>query len=139
VGAGAGGGTGSGYGSGSGAGFGGRGARVPHVRYAQASVRGGLGHVIIKRIVRAHINEIRGCYNRALVRDPNAHGRVLVSFTIGVDGLVTSAVVAHSELEDADAHRCMASAVRRWKFPKSEDAGLTVVNYPFVLTVEDGA
>jgi hypothetical protein len=93
IGKGGGGGTGSGYGRGAGAGFGGRGTRVPTVRQAKAEVQGALDKDIIRRIVRAHINEVRYCYNQALARDPNAKGRVAVQFTIGGTGKVPSAVV----------------------------------------------
>jgi tetratricopeptide (TPR) repeat protein len=75
IGKGGGGGTGSGYGRGAGAGFGGRGrGPIPMVRQAKAEVKGALDKDIIRRIVRAHINEVRYCYNQALARDPNAQG-----------------------------------------------------------------
>ncbi|MCA9718997.1 MAG: AgmX/PglI C-terminal domain-containing protein, partial [Myxococcales bacterium] len=83
IGKGGGGGTGSGYGRGSGGGFGGRGKRVPMVRQGKAQVQGALDKDIIRRIVRAHINEVRHCYNQGLSKDPNMKGRVAVQFTIG--------------------------------------------------------
>lgn len=137
IGSGGGGGSGSGYGSGSGAGFGGRGKRVPHVRQAYAQVRGALGVAIIKRIVRAHINEVRGCYNQALVADPEVAGRMVVSFVIAESGKVVSVVISESDLDDPSLHRCVARHVKRWKFPVGEGAGNTVVNYPFVLSVPE--
>jgi TonB family protein len=133
IGKGGGGGTGSGYGRGSGAGFGGRGKRVPQVRQAKASVKGALDKDIIRRIVRAHINEVRHCYNQGLVRDPNLKGRVAVQFTIGPTGKVPVAVVAQSSLKDGSVANCVAKAVKRWTFPKPQGGGNVVVTYPFVL------
>ncbi len=133
IGKGGGGGTGSGYGRGSGAGFGGRGKRVPQVRQAKASVKGALDKDIIRRIVRAHINEVRHCYNQGLVRDPNLKGRVAVQFTIGPTGKVPVAVVAQSSLKDSSVANCVAKAVKRWTFPKPQGGGNVVVTYPFVL------
>ncbi len=134
IGSGSGGGTGSGYGSGSGHGFAGRGTRVPHVRMARAQVvRGGLDKHIIRRIVRAHLQEIRGCYNAALVRDPAARGRIVVQFTIGGDGRVGAVVIESSEIDDARLGRCVAAKVRSWEFPTGPDAGHALVSYPFVL------
>ncbi len=133
IGKGGGGGTGSGYGRGAGAGFGGRGTRVPTVRQAKAEVQGALDKDIIRRIVRAHINEVRYCYNQALARDPNAKGRVAVQFTIGGTGKVPSAVVQESTMKDAGVGNCIAQAVRRWTFPKPEGGGSVIVTYPFVL------
>ncbi len=133
IGKGGGGGTGSGYGRGSGAGFGGRGKRVPRVRQAKAQVKGSLDKDIIRRIVRAHINEVRYCYNQGLARDPNLKGRVAVQFTIGPTGKVPVAVVAQSSLKDKNVANCVAKAVKRWKFPKPPGGGNAVVTYPFVL------
>ncbi len=133
IGKGGGGGSGSGYGRGSGAGFGGRGKRVPQVRQAKAKVTGALDKDIIRRIVRAHINEVRHCYNTGLSKDPNLKGRVVVQFTIGPTGKVPSAVVQSSTLKDASVGNCIAKAVRRWKFPKPRGGGNVIVGYPFVL------
>jgi len=133
IGKGGGGGTGSGYGRGSGAGFGGRGKRVPRVRQAKANVKGALDKDIIRRIVRAHINEVRYCYNQGLARDPNLKGRVSVQFTIGPSGQVPVAVVAENSLKDNNVANCVAKAVKRWKFPKPPGGGNAVVTYPFVL------
>jgi len=133
IGKGGGGGTGSGYGRGAGAGFGGRGTRVPTVRQAKAEVQGALDKDIIRRIVRAHINEVRYCYNQALARDPNAKGRVAVQFTIGGTGKVPTAVVQESTMKDPAVGSCIAQAVKRWTFPKPEGGGSVIVSYPFVL------
>ena len=133
IGKGGGGGTGAGYGRGSGAGFGGRGTRVPMVRQAKAEVQGALDKDIIRRIVRAHINEVRYCYNQALARDPSVQGRVKVQFTIGGTGRVPSAVVQETTLRDPAVGNCIAQAVRRWTFPKPEGGGSVIVSYPFIL------
>ena len=136
IGHGGGGGSGSGYGRGAGAGFGGRGTRVPTVRQARAEVQGALDRDIIRRIVRAHINEVRYCYNQALARDPNARGRVAIQFRIDGKGKVPSAVVQETTMRDAGVGNCMAQAARRWTFPKPEGGGDVIVTYPFVLEAD---
>jgi hypothetical protein len=133
IGKGGGGGTGSGYGRGSGAGFGGRGKRVPRVRVAKAQVKGALDKDIIRRIVRAHINEVRYCYNQGLTKNPNLEGRVKVQFTIGPTGTVPVAVVSEKTIPDNNVAQCIAKAVKRWKFPRPQAGGNVVVTYPFVL------
>ena len=125
-------GTGSGYGRGAGAGFGGRGTAVPTVRQAKATVTGNLDKDIVRRIVRAHINEVRYCYNQGLARDPSLGGRVAIQFTINSEGKVPAAVVRETTLKDAAVGNCIAQAVRRWTFPKPKD-GSVIVDYPFVL------
>ncbi len=133
IGKGGGGGTGSGYGRGSGAGFGGAGKRVPQVRQAKAQVTGSLDKDIIRRIVRAHINEIRSCYNQGLSKDPNLKGRVTIKFTIGQDGKVTKAEVDATTLGNQAVETCMEKALLRWLFPKPAGGGVVSVTYPFVL------
>jgi Ca-activated chloride channel family protein len=127
-------GSGGGYGRGSGAGFGGRGRRVPTIRHAKAEVKGNLDRVIIRRIVRAHVNEVRHCYNRGLALDPNLGGRVVIEFVIGVLGKVTVSVVSSSDLPDEAVGQCIATAVKRWTFPKSQGGSSVLVRYPFVLS-----
>jgi hypothetical protein len=133
IGKGGGGGTGSGYGRGSGAGFGGRGQRVPQVRQAKAEVQGALDKDIIRRIVRAHINEVRSCYNAGLTKNPNLQGRVAINFVITGTGKVGSSVVQETTVKDSSVANCIAKAVKRWQFPKPRGGGNVIVTYPFNL------
>lgn len=98
-----------------------------------AKVEGSLDKEIIRRVVRAHIPEIRHCYNEALARDPKAQGRVILDFTIGTDGKVLGSKVGESTLKDAQAGECMRAAVAKWVFPKPEGGGVVAVSYPFLL------
>lgn len=123
------GGGGGGYGSGVGAGFGGRGTAVPQVRQGKAEVIGSLDKDIIRRIVRAHVNEVRSCYNAGLAKDPTLAGKLVVRFELGADGKVTHVELVDDQLSDAAVGACVAKAVKRWSFPKSE--GGIVVSYPF--------
>lgn len=89
---------------------------------------------IVRRIVRAHINEVRYCYNQGLTRDPDLEGKVTVEFTIGLDGNVSEADAVATALDDAAVVTCVTKAVKRWKFPRpSSDEPLTVT-YPFALS-----
>jgi len=132
IGKGGGGGTGSGYGRGAGAGFGGRGTRVPTVRQAKAEVQGSLDKDLIRRVVRAHINEVRHCYNQGLARDPNLKGRVVIQFDIGPKGTVLNATVQEDTVTDKAIGACVRTALLRWTFPKPV-GGVVTVSYPFVL------
>jgi outer membrane biosynthesis protein TonB len=117
-------------------GFGGRGKRSAQVRQAKAPVTGALEPDIIRRIVRAHINEVRHCYNQGLDRDPDLAGVVEIAFTIGVRGNINAADVASSTLADAAVAPCIAKAVRTWKFPKPADGKPVEVRYPFRFSAE---
>jgi hypothetical protein len=126
-----------GYGPGDGGGtaFDKRRTRVPSARIAGPPVVGpGIDKDIIRRVVRSHLMEVRGCYNQGLVKNPNLAGRVSIQFTIGPAGVVGAAVVAETSLDDAAVGNCIAKSVRRWKFPKPTVGGSTIVTYPFALS-----
>ncbi len=117
-----------------GGGFGGRGKKVPTVRQAKAIVTGDLDKDIVRRIVRAHINEVRACYDKVLAQDPTAGGKVTIDFTIAGDGKVTLADVASSTFSGNEPGLCIANAVKRWTFPRPQDGGTVQVTYPFNMT-----
>jgi hypothetical protein len=94
---------------------------------------GGLDRELVRRTVRAHLAEVRFCYERELQTHPGLEGRVITGFTIGGNGAVLTSVVESSSLANPAAEHCIAEAVRRWNFPKPESAGVVVVSYPFVL------
>jgi outer membrane biosynthesis protein TonB len=97
----------------------------------KAEVRGSLDKDIIRRIVRAHIGEVRYCYNEGLAHDPELSGRVSVEFVIGAEGKVIRST-AESDME-GEVPECIANAVGRWLFPRPADGKDVAVSYPFVL------
>ncbi len=88
---------------------------------------------LIRRVVRAHINEVRDCYNAGLSRDPALAGRVVAQFTITPEGAVSSSQVGELELADEEVATCIVGAVKTWEFPGWSAPADTVVNYPFKL------
>ena len=126
--------TGTGiYGSGAG-GLHGRDSRVPQVRSLPAEVLGSLSKETIRRHIGRHINEVRSCYEQALITRPDLQGRIAIWFVIAGSGAVKNAAVASSDVADPHVASCIAAAVRRWTFPQPEGGGLVTVTYPFVLS-----
>jgi hypothetical protein len=105
----------------------------PHPDSGGGEVKGALDKDIIRRMVRAHINEVRSCYNDGLLKDPALTGRVAIEFVIKGDGSVGSAVVVEDNLADAQVGQCIAKAVQTWRFPKPLGGGNVIVTYPFNL------
>lgn len=92
------------------------------VRLGPVKANRGAGYQnLVRRIVRAHGNEIRWCYDTNRRRDPRIRGRVTIAFTIDALGKVTAAAVAESSLGDNDIAQCVRTAARRWQFVKPED------------------
>ncbi|HNN96000.1 MAG TPA: AgmX/PglI C-terminal domain-containing protein [Pseudomonadota bacterium] len=137
IGKGGGGGSGSGYGRGAG-GLGGRRATAPDVVPGTAEVRGSLDKEIIRRIIRRHLNEVKFCYERELVKNAGLSGRVMIQFTIAGTGSVVASAVQSSTMNNPTVEMCIAQSVRRWEFPKPSGGGIVVVTYPFVLKASGG-
>jgi hypothetical protein len=114
-------------------------AGPPGVWVGEPRLAGSLDREIVRRIIRRHINEVKFCYEQALVTQPKLGGRILVRFMIAANGQVLSSVVESSTLANARVESCTAQAVRRWEFPRPVGGGLVNVSYPFVLTPAGGA
>lgn len=110
---------------------------TPQVKHGSPTVQGPLDMDIIRRIVRAHINEVRFCYDAGLDRDPKLAGNVTVDFRILATGKVGSSTVGKTTLSDAKVETCIAKAVARWNFPKPRGGDVVDVSYPFDLSASD--
>lgn len=110
---------------------------VPRVTRARAQVKGALDPDDIKKVVRAHLGDVRACYNEQLSQDPQLAGRTTVQLTIGPDGKVEVAVVAEVRPGEqprlTEVGECAATRIRQWEFPKPKGGGRVVVTYPFVF------
>jgi TonB family protein len=88
---------------------------------------------LIRRVVRRHLNEVRFCYEKALLAAPALEGRVAMRFTVAGDGQVSSAEVHSSTLGAPEVERCIADAVERWQFPATPGGAPATATYPFVF------
>src|SRR5262249_22305420 len=64
----------------------------------QVAVKGSLDRDIVRRVVRSHMNEVRFCYEKELMKRPDLNGRVMTQFTISATGQVITAGVERSTL-----------------------------------------
>jgi hypothetical protein len=97
------------------------------------TVIGGLDREIIRRVIRAHMNEFRYCYERELVRAPELSGRVVTSFIIGRDGRVMTAGTRESTMPPSGVPGCLSQILQRLSFPAPEGGGIVQVSYPFLF------
>ncbi len=96
-------------------------------------VRGSLSKEHIRSVIQAGLDDVRGCYERALDVWPSAAGRVVVNFLIAPDGTVPRAEVTQSQTSIAEIGCCISTVVRSWTFSKPEGGGIVIVSYPFLL------
>jgi len=93
---------------------------------------GGLTKEQVARVVRAHSNAVKFCYEKELQRKPTLAGKIEVYWVIVPDGSVEKSKIASTTMEDSAVEGCVARQVKQWVFPKSD--GRTVVqSYPFLF------
>jgi len=90
---------------------------------------GAIDKDVVRRVVRDNLAKLQYCYEKTLLVNPGIEGRVLVTFTIAIEGSVSDVTAAgiHPEVE-----ACVAEKVRTFKFPRP-DAGKVEVSYPFTF------
>jgi TonB family protein len=113
-------------------------ARPPVITQGIAHVKGSLDKEIIRRVIRAHMNEVKYCYEKELVTKPRLEGRVAVQFLISGAGQVLSSVLQSSTMGNVPVEKCVIDAVKRWEFPKPDGGGIAIVSYPFNFVAGSG-
>jgi TonB family protein len=121
-----------GYGEGVG-GLGMRAHRDINISAGSPIIMGSLDKLIIRRVIKQHLAQIRYCYEKELTRSPGLFGKVATEFTISKDGDVTAASVSQSTLNNSEVEQCITSKIRTWVFPKPKGGGVVIVKYPFIF------
>ncbi|MEO8700268.1 MAG: AgmX/PglI C-terminal domain-containing protein [Kofleriaceae bacterium] len=105
-----------------------RGSRELLVEPGDMSAMGNIDKDVVKTVVKQNIAKLQLCYEQTLLANPGIEGKVVVTFTIGIDGTVldVAAVGIHPDVET-----CVAGKVRSFKFPKPDGGGKVEVSYPF--------
>lgn len=83
----------------------------------------------IRAVVRAHLAELRFCYEEGRARRPELEGRLLLQWTIDADGTTSGVEIVEDALPDAIVAGCVRLAPEGWRFP--EGMGPVRVRYPF--------
>lgn len=118
-----------------GAGGVGRGAVGGTVTRASArsvSVQGSIDREAVAKVVNAHLQEVRGCYERALLREPSLAGKVVLEWTISLSGNVVTTRTKSSTLKNSAVEACILQSLKMWQFPPAK-GGVVIVSYPFLF------
>lgn len=96
-------------------------------------VQGQIDRDAVAAVINEHVGEMRGCYERALLRDPNVGGgKVSLEWTIAADGSVAEVRTKSSTLRNAAVVSCLLDLVRGLRFPKPQ-GGVVIVGYPILF------
>lgn len=104
---------------------------IASVRTGTSTLVGSLKRSEIESVIHQNLNSIQYCYRRRLQRDPGLSGKLVVKFTVGKDGSVSSASVKSSSLTDAAVGSCVVDRFKRMDFPAPRGGGMVLVSYPF--------
>jgi eukaryotic-like serine/threonine-protein kinase len=81
--------------------------------------------------VGRHLPEIRTCFERGRMDNPQLAGRVLVRIAVSPGGKVTSATVAQSDVRSQLVESCIVAAIERWTLPSPAGGAAATITYPF--------
>jgi hypothetical protein len=132
------GGSGMGLGSGAGTGIGsGSGEGIGKGSYKlveeESIVDGGLDKSVIAAIIQNNLSQIKYCYERQLVAEPDLFGKVVMVWQINAAGTVEGTSVKQTTLNSPPVEQCMASKITGWKFPQPKNGTKVTVSYPFLF------
>jgi hypothetical protein len=117
---------------GAGSGFGGKGFDMS-LGGDEAEAIGGLDKSLIAAVVQANIGQIKHCYERQLIVDPNIFGKVVAQWTINKDGAVSVSSVKNTTMNNKAVENCIVGKIKNWGFPKPKGGGQVLVSYPFLF------
>jgi hypothetical protein len=124
--------NGKGTGIGSGSGFSGKGFDMS-LGGDEAEAIGGLDKALIAAVVQSNIGQIKHCYERQLIVDPNIFGKIVAQWTINKDGLVSTSSVKKTTMNSKAVENCILGKIKNWNFPKPKGGGQVIVSYPFLF------
>lgn len=88
----------------------------------------------VRRVIWMHLNQVKYCYQQALMLKPGLAGRMVVQFQITPQGQVQDLSIQETTLRAPELLQCVGESMRGWTFPPAPYyAGTTQVTYPFVL------
>ena len=109
------------------------GGMVTHATSRSVGVpQGNIDREAVAKTINAHLQEVRACYERALIKDPGLAGKVVLEWTIGTTGAVVAAKTKSSTLKNSAVEGCILSALKSWQFPQPR-GGVVIISYPFLF------
>jgi hypothetical protein len=96
-------------------------------------VRGSIDRDAVAKVLEEHMNDMRGCYERALMRDPNlGAGKILLEWNISATGTVSDVRTKVATLKNTEVNTCLLDVLKQLQFPKPQ-GGVVIVSYPFLF------
>lgn len=111
----------------------GKGEALVGTETAEVIVMGSLSREEIERVVNAHRNEVRFCYQRELLRDAGVSGKITLQWTIVEGGRVELAKILGNSTGSSALANCIRDRLVTWQFPSPRGGSRAVVEWPYSL------
>ncbi len=108
-------------------------APTPNVQGQRREANGSIPAADLQKVFRKHSGQAQKCYERALKRNQNLAGRVLLEITIGRDGSVVSVDARGDTLQSNQVNGCLEELAQGWSFP-SPSGGAARVRKPYTFS-----
>lgn len=108
-------------------------APTPNVQGQRREANGSIPAADLQKVFRKYSGQTQKCYERALKKNPNLAGRVLLELTIGRDGSVVSVNAQGDTLRSNQVNSCLEKLARGWSFP-SPSGGAAKVRKPYTFS-----
>ncbi len=97
-------------------------------------VDGSMNSQAVQRVIRRQRREIQRLYERALKKDSQFRGRVMLYLIIDSKGSVKSAKISESSLNHKSFEEALCRLALKWKFPALEGEKETTLSFPFIFS-----
>ncbi|MBX5483786.1 MAG: TonB family protein, partial [Myxococcaceae bacterium] len=98
----------------------------------QVAASGSIDRDAVAKVINSHFQEVRACYERALLKDPGLSGKAVLEWSISTSGIVTTARTKSSSLRNNEVESCILRAIKSWRFPHAK-GGTVIITYPFLF------
>lgn len=100
---------------------------------------GAVDREAVRRVIRAGLREIRGCYERQLKTlsgSRRLEGKVIVALKINEHGRAFGSTVLSSTTGNSNLDKCITGRFATWKYPEAPVGSEAVVHYPIYFRAE---
>ncbi len=109
---------------------------VVPVDRGQGMAAGKLTDVQIRMVIRRHARQVKKCLERQLKRNPDIHGKLLVTARVEPDGRIQQVEIGPDKFRGTYLEECLIEEVGRWRFPSFEGEAYDLT-FPFALTARE--
>lgn len=114
--------------------IGGKGKKKVKARVSRGAARVGqfCAKSNIQSVVRRGSGAIKYCFEKELQLNPKLSGKVVINWTVNLQGKVLKSYVASSSMSNKKVESCMTRVVKRWRFDPPK-GGHCAISYPFTF------